>query len=68
MNNNQHQNNKTKKVTTAIVGGKPINFTSKKQEVTCRHTVEKEVRIDGVETREITTVDIPAAFLNFSGV
>jgi hypothetical protein len=33
MNNNQHQNNKTKKVTTAIVGGKPINFTSKKQEV-----------------------------------
>ena len=82
MNNNQHQNIKTKTVTTVIVGGKPIKFTSKKQEVTCHHTVEAEVTLTGPQVQgvadllsatpidgvEITTVDIPAAFLNFSGV
>ena len=83
MNNNQHQNIKTKTVTAAVVGSKPINFTSKKQGVTCRHTVEAEVKLTGPQVQgvadyllsatpidgvEITTVDIPAAFLNFSGV
>ena len=70
MNNNQHQNTKT---TTATVGGTSIKITSKKQEVKCCTTVEAEVTvsatpIEGVEKREITTVDLPDAFLNFAWV